>query len=99
MIVLRIGKLLRNPFPFGTPFTRRQLIEQSDIWFNRVITFRESMPRSIPPSENYVKAKGDKDGTYTLWGWDRQSDLAYVQAIWQKGLNQRVSLFSCIILI
>ena len=48
------------------------------------------MPRNIPPSEKYVKTKGEIDGTYTLWGWDRQCDLAYVRAIWQKGLNQKV---------
>ena len=48
------------------------------------------MPRNIPPSEKYVKTKGVKDGTYTLWGWDRQCDLAYVRQYGQKGLNQRV---------
>lgn len=81
---------MRNSVGQKTPFSEEQLISQSDIWFNRVIAIRETIARKIPPSDRYVKTKGNVDGTYTLWGWDRQCDLAYVRAIWEAGTNQKV---------
>lgn len=89
-IVLQIGKLVRNFISLKTPFSKEQLVRQADIWFNKIIDTRQRIPRNLPPSESYVKNKGAKDGTYTLWGWDRQCDLSYVFAIWEMGMNKRV---------
>ena len=88
--VLRIGTLVKYKFRFFSMLTMEQLVQQSDIWLNRVISTRQSMPRNLPPSDKYVKSKGHTDGIYTLWGWDRQCDLAYANAIWQLGQNQKV---------
>ena len=60
------------------------------MWFDKIIDIRQKIPRNLPPSEKYVNAKGAKDGTYTLWGWDRQCDLSYVSAIWELGMTKRV---------
>ena len=80
----------------GSPFTRTQLIQQSNIWLNRVVSIRETMPRKLPPSDDYIKTEGHVDHTYTLWGWDRICDRAYVLAIWQLGKNQEVLNFKTI---
>jgi len=48
------------------------------------------MARHLPPSKRYRKTKVSVDNTYTEWGWDRLSDKAYVDAIWQLGLNRKV---------
>jgi hypothetical protein len=48
------------------------------------------MQRNLPPSEKYIESKKSVDNTYTLWGWDRRCDEAYVTALWQMGLNQKV---------
>ena len=86
----RIGTVVRNSVDRKTPFTEEQLVHQADRWFNSVVAIRETIPRHIPPSDKYVKTKGDVDGTYTVWGWDRQCDLAYVRAIWASGVNKKV---------
>jgi hypothetical protein len=90
-IVFRIGRLLQSSFKDQKKFTRRQLINQSDIWLDRVITTRESMPRHVPPGKKYRKTKTSVDGTYTDWGWDRICDKTYVTAIWALSQNKRVS--------
>jgi hypothetical protein len=90
MVVLHIGRIAQKSTRARTPYTSEQLLRQADIWFKRVIESRETMPRNLPPSEKYVQAKGAKDGTYTLWGWDRQCDVAYVSAIWETGINYKV---------
>jgi hypothetical protein len=94
--VLRIGTLVQEKFNNRSLFSIKQLLRQSDIWFNKVISIRETIPRNIPPSEKYVETKGNKDGTYTLWGWDRECDLAYVRAMWRKGISQEVTLPFCV---
>jgi hypothetical protein len=88
--VLQIGILVQQCNQVNTPFSERQLLEQANIWFNRVILIRESMPRNLPPSEKPVKNKSNSKGTYSPWGWDRLCDVAYVRAIWQSGVNLRV---------
>jgi len=87
-IMLRIGRMVRDCVQYETPFSLEEIVHQADIWFNKIITIRPSIPRNLPPSEKYVKSIGAKDDTYTLWGWDRKCDLTYVQAIWELGLNQ-----------
>ena len=87
--VFRIGKLVRYNSRFPSMLTTEQLVQQSDIWLNRVISMRESMSRNLPPGDKYVKSKGYTDGIYTLWGWDRKCDLAYVHAIWELGQNRK----------
>jgi hypothetical protein len=52
------------------------------------------MTRLMPPSNKYVETKDDVDGTYTKWGWDRDCDTAYARAVWELGVNQRVSASS-----
>jgi len=49
------------------------------------------MTRQLPPSNKYVETKDTVDGTYTKWGWDRECDTAYTRAVWELGINQRVS--------
>jgi hypothetical protein len=88
--VLQIGRLVRKSIGLKTPFSKEQLLRQADFWFNEIITTREKIPRNLPPSEEYVKKKGAKDGIYTIWGWDRQCDLSYVSAIWEMGINKKV---------
>jgi hypothetical protein len=97
MIVLGIGRVVRDCVQYETPFTHEEIVHQAEIWFNKIITIRQSIPRNLPPSEKYVKSKGAKDDTYTLWGWDRKCDLTYVQAIWELGLNQIVSTKNCFV--
>jgi hypothetical protein len=82
--------MVRDCVQYETPFSREEIVHQADIWFNKIVTIRPSISRNLPPSEKYVKSKGAKDDTYTLWGWDRKCDLIYVQAIWELGLNQIV---------
>ena len=88
--MLQIGRLVRKSVGLKTPFSKEQLVRQADLWFHRIISTREKIPRNLPPSEKYVKTEGSKDGIYTLWGWDRQCDLSYVSAIWEAGMNKRV---------
>lgn len=92
--MLQIGRIIRKSISLKTPFEKEQLVRQADIWLNRIISTRERIPRNLPPSEQYVKTKGAKEGTYTLWGWDRQCDLSYVSAIWEVGMNKKVHSLS-----
>ena len=69
--MLQIGRLVRESIGLKTPFSKEQLVRQADLWFDRIISTREKIPRNLPPSEKYVKTEGSKDGIYTLWGWDR----------------------------
>ena len=93
IVVLRIGKLVRECKDNETPFSMETILHQSDSWLNNAIAIREAMPRNMPPTEKYKNNKQDKPGEYSSWGWDRQCDLAYVQAIWELGMNQKVNPF------
>ena len=80
------------------PFTKDQLLNQANVWFNKVIQARESMPRNFPvgsetPSPKMPDLVATTDDQYTPYGWDRVSDRAYVTAIWQLGVNQKVRSF------
>lgn len=90
-----IGKLVANP-QRDVPFTKEELINQANLWFNKVIQVRESMPRNFPVGSNpprFVSSRplvAPTDDHYTPYGWDAVSDRAYISAIWQLGLNQKV---------
>jgi len=88
--VLHIARLVKKSTP-SKNLTTEELIKQSDIWLNKIITIRPKIPRNLPPSNKYIPSKGSVDNTYTLWGWDRKCDEAYVSALWELGVNHRVS--------
>jgi hypothetical protein len=90
IIVLRIGRTLRSCIATDTPFTMHQLLQQAEIWFNRIVAIQEKIPRNLPPSNKYIGGKDGKDGAYTLWKWDRKCDATYACAIWELGMNQKV---------
>jgi len=88
--VLRIGLILRQFIEITTPFTKEQLIHQSDLWFNKIISIREEMVLAIASDNKSQEEKREQDGTYTSWGWDRLCNQALVLAMWELGVNQKV---------
>jgi hypothetical protein len=92
IVVLRIAIIVRKFIPKMTPkyFGRTQLLEQSNIWLTKVITTRESMPRTLPPGAKYIPPKDTPLGTYTKWGREQVSDMVYVRALWELGSNHEV---------
>jgi hypothetical protein len=87
---------MRECKDIGAPFSPNQILRQSDRWFTKTIATRTKIPRKMPPRGNYKKTKEDTSSEYTSWGWDRQCDLAYVQAIWELGMNRKVRFHRCV---